>query len=257
MKYQKELDLLKSKVKPIYIEANKYVVLISTKGDQDIVTTTDFFIEDSLINEIKKTFPKDFFHSEEYHNKTKLKNRTWIIDPIDGTSNYASNLGLYVIQIALYDEQDIVLSYIYAPELNKTYYAVKGEGSFINDHHYVIPKTIRSSNFLISMVGITHTNEDKTFYEKLIDLSMEKKYKLRMLGSIGLELSLASEGIFNIFYTNVTNLWDLCPGLLLVREAGAILLNEKGEPYKLTDKNLFVCKDDAAKQILLHSILKG
>ena len=255
MNYLKELNLLKNIVKPIYKDACKYAKETTFKGEQDIVTSTDLYIEKHLINKILETFPNDMFHSEEYHSRTDLKNRMWIIDPIDGTSNYAVNLDLFVVQIALYDQDDIALSFVYVPKFDKTYYAIKGHGAYLNDQRILLSDMNQPSNFMISMVGLSHKNEDKTIFKKIIDLSITHKYKLRMLGSIGLELSLASEGIFNLFYTNVTNLWDLCPGILLSREAGAILLNEKGLPYHLGDKHLFVCKNEQAKNVLLKNIL--
>jgi myo-inositol-1(or 4)-monophosphatase len=75
-----------------------------------------------------------------------------------------------------------------------------------------------------------------------------------MLGSIGLEMALTSEGVFDLFYSNVTNIWDLYPGILLIKEAGGILLNEKGLPYNLGDLNLFVIKEKTTKKILEDSV---
>lgn len=255
MKYQKELDLIKSITKNIYTEAISHARETSFKGEQDIVTSTDLYIEKQLVSAIKNTFPSDHIHSEEFYNKTTLKNRTWLIDPIDGTSNYAANLGLYVVQIALYDDKDIVLSYIYAPILNKKYHAIKGEGAYLNDKKYHKSDQLDPSNFMISMVGLSHHQSDKTYFKKIIDLSIKHKYKTRMLGSIGLELALTSEGIFDLFYTNVSNLWDLCPGILLVREAGYTLINEKNETYKLQDSHLFVLRDQYSIDITRKHIL--
>ncbi|MCD4827143.1 MAG: inositol monophosphatase family protein [Acholeplasmataceae bacterium] len=255
MNYQKELDLLKRIVKNIYEDTIHRVKKTSFKGVQDIVTSTDLYIERHLIDEIKKSFPNDFIHSEEFHNQTLLKNRTWLIDPIDGTSNYAAKLGLYVVQIALYDQEDVVLSYIYAPTLNKTYYAIKGLGAFVNDQKYHVSDEHDPSNFMISMVGLSHSLSNQSYFEKMIDLSINHKYKMRMLGSIGLELSLTSESIFNLFYTNVTNLWDICPGLLLVREAGCISVNEKLMDYQLGDQHLFVFTDKKTIELLKAYVL--
>ena len=75
-----------------------------------------------------------------------------------------------------------------------------------------------------------------------------------MLGSIGLELALMSEGVYDMFYSNVTNIWDLYPGILLLKEAGAILLNERMEAYQLQDLNLFVARNEEVKEILKDMI---
>lgn len=253
MNYKKELDLLRSNIKSIYEKSKDFKTDITFKGKEDIVTSTDLFVEKQIIKLITKEFPNDYFHSEEFNKNTSLKDRTWLIDPIDGTSNYAIDLELFVIQIALYDKGDIVLAYIFAPETNKTYYAIKNYGAFLNGKSYNIYDK-KSSNFMISLVGLTHNKKNNHYFNKLIDLAVENKYKIRMLGSIGLELALTSEGVFNIFYTNVTNLWDIFPGILLLREAGAILINEKGKPYSLKDKNLFVCKEEKTKVLLKEFI---
>ncbi|BCR36079.1 inositol monophosphatase [Mariniplasma anaerobium] len=255
MTYEKELNLIKNVTKKIYEDAILTVKKTSFKGEQDIVTSTDLYIERHLIDAIKSNFSDDFIHSEEYHNKTVLKDRTWLIDPIDGTSNYASNLGLYVVQIALYDKADIVLSYIYAPKFNKTYYAIKGKGAYLNDQKYHVSDQHDPSNFMISMVGLSHKQSETSYFKAILDLAIEHKYKTRMLGSIGLELALTSESIFNLFYTNVTNLWDLCPGVLLVREAGLLVVNENFETYKLGDQHLFVCRDTQTLNIIKEHIL--
>jgi myo-inositol-1(or 4)-monophosphatase len=251
MKYRKELELLKGITKNIYSLSQTLDISSSFKGEQDIVTTTDLYIEKELIKKIKEDFPSDSFHTEEFNSKTLVQGRTWIIDPIDGTSNYASKLELYCIQIALFDEGDIVLSYIYVPEFEKEYYAIKGYGAYKNGIKYNVDSYKTKTNFLISMVGITIRDKDKTYYKKIIDYAMENKYKLRMLGSIGVELSYMSEGIFDLFYTNVTNIWDLYPGILLLKEAGAILVNETGESYSLGDENLFVFKNKQGFESLI------
>jgi myo-inositol-1(or 4)-monophosphatase len=75
-----------------------------------------------------------------------------------------------------------------------------------------------------------------------------------MLGSIGLELALMSEGVYDMFYSNVTNIWDLYPGILLLKESGAILLNERMEAYQLQDLNLFVARNEEVKEILKDMI---
>jgi myo-inositol-1(or 4)-monophosphatase len=105
------------------------------------------------------------------------------------------------------------------------------------------------------MVGITHKTKDKYYYKKILDVAIANKYKMRMLGSIGLELALMSNGVFDLFYSNVTNIWDLYPGILLLREAGAILLNETGNEYSLGDLNLFVCKNEEVLDKLKDLVL--
>jgi myo-inositol-1(or 4)-monophosphatase len=257
MKYQNELRVIEENIKKIFEETSNNFTT-ENKGEQDIVTSNDLYIERRLTEVIKKSFPEDYFHTEEYFNETKLQDRTWIIDPIDGTSNYARGLELFVMQLALYDKGDIVFSYIYAPIFAKTYYAIKGEGAYLNGKKFSLSKEMNTNNIMLSLVGFTHKTPDKTYYHKLLSSAIIHKYKLRMLGSIGLELALMSEGVYDMFYSNVTNIWDLYPGILLLREAGAILLNERMEDYRLNDLNLFVARNNEVKEILKDMIrMKG
>jgi len=255
MGYEKELALLKNHVKRIYKDVFSKGFDTSFKGVQDIVTSSDLEVESQLVALLKEAFPGDHFHTEESYASTELKPRTWVIDPIDGTSNYASHLNLYVIQIALYDQGDIVLSYVYFPGFDKTYTALKGHGAFINDQPYLVSSHQEQANFLVSMVGFTQKHSDKTYYQRLLKWSQSNQYKIRMLGSIGLEMCFTSEGIFDLFYSNVTNIWDIYPGILLLREAGAILVNEKGKPYRLNqDSHLFACKNRTVYDHFFRSI---
>ncbi len=254
MKYQQELNLLKTHVPRIYKEIDSSLKEVSFKSGDEIVTTTDLYIESELIKAIKHVFPNDTFLSEEFHKDGHLVNRAWLIDPIDGTSNYAVNFDAYVVQIALYDEDDLALSFIYVPSNEKIYYAIKGEGAYLNDKRIHVLDNKKPSNMMMSMVGYTNKNSDKTYYEKLLKFALKNQVKLRMLGSIGLELAITSEGIFTMFYTSVKNLWDLGPGVLLCKEAGAILFNETGKSYQLGDTHLFVVKSEEHKENLLKAI---
>lgn len=253
MKYQNELRVIEENIKKIFEETSNNFTT-ENKGEQDIVTSNDLFIERRLTEVIKANFPEDNFHTEEFYNETKLKDRTWIIDPIDGTSNYARGLELFVMQLALFDKGDIVFSYIYVPLFNKTYYAIKGEGAYFNGKRYHLNQEMNGNNIMLSLVGFTHKTPDKTYYHKLLNSAIIHKYKLRMLGSIGLELALMSEGVYDMFYSNVTNIWDLYPGILLLKESGAILLNERMEAYQLQDLNLFVARNEEVKEILKDMI---
>lgn len=254
LRYIKELNVLNESVRTVYQKAIENFKDVSFKEGDEIVTSTDLFIESNLIKAILKAFPNDTFLSEEFFKHGDLKDRTWIIDPIDGTSNYAVSLNMYVVQIALYDEGDLVLSYIYYPVEDKVYHAIKGEGSYVNGVKYHILDNHKPSNKLLSMVGYTNKHSKKEIYRKLLDYAVLKQLKLRMLGSIGLELAIMSEGKFVCFYSNIKNLWDLAPGVLLNRESGAILLNERFEPYQIGDAHLFVFKSTMIEKEIFEAL---
>lgn len=252
--YQKEMALLEKNIPLIYEEALKIKKEIKYKDGDEVVTTIDLFIEQKVIDLVLKEFPTDTFLSEEFHKYGNLKDRTWIIDPIDGTSNFSLDLDLFVIQIALYDQGDFVLSYIYHPRNKDTYKAIKGLGAYKNDVKYHLENKKMNKHMLLSLVGVTSRGKDQIYYKGLIEYAIKHQIKLRVLGSIGLEMSLMSEGILSIFYSGVTNIWDIAPGILLSRESGAQIFNEKGLLYEVGDKHLFIT-DSVDKKELVIDIL--
>lgn len=252
MKYSMELELLEKSVKNIFKKAEEQEKKISYKKRNEVVTSSDLFIETEIIKTIKAKFPDDKFHSEEFNRDTLLGDRTWIIDPIDGTSNYALNLDTFVVQIALYDKDKIVLSYIYMPRTNKTFYSIVGEGAYLDGNKTNVFSDLSQPNQLMSLVGLSHnTKKDKTFFMKLIDYTKEENIKIRVFGTIGYEMALMAQGAFVMLYTDVKNLWDVAPGLLLVKEAGACVFNESGNEYSLGDEHMFIfCNEEFAKTVL-------
>ena len=255
MKYNEELKMLKTIIPKLFELTEESEKKISYKQKNEIVTSSDLFIEKALIKEIKNNFPGDNIHSEEFNRGTELKNRTWLIDPIDGTGNYAHNLDLFVMQIALYDHDEVVLAYIYAPRFNKTFYAVKGEGAFLNNKRINVNTDGSMSNSLMSLIGLSHqSKQDKKTFDYLIDFAREKGFKVRVFGSAGFEMASMAEGIFSVLYTDVSNFWDLAPGLLLITEAGGFVINEDGEKYRLGDKQLFAFGNAEIKQSVLEYI---
>ncbi len=259
MTYEKELQLIKSTLPRLFAETEKEQAKISYKKMSEVVTSSDLFIESELIRVIKDAFPSDFFHSEEFNQYTELKNRTWIIDPIDGTSNYAHALDLFVNQVAFYDEGNIVLSVVYYPRVQKIFYAVKGEGAFMNGEKISVADST-SKNNLMSLVGISHqTEKNKDMFYQMIRFGYLNNIKIRMLGTLGYEMTAVASGSFSMLYTDVKNLWDIAPGMLLVREAGGYVVNQDGDDYQFGDEHLFCFCDKALieKAFLFMASLEG
>jgi len=255
MNYKRELELLQSTIPNLFEKTEASVKEVSFKVRDEIVTSTDLYIEQELINSILKEFPNDHFYSEEFHKNSSLQNRTWLIDPIDGTSNYAHQLDMFVVQVALYDQGDFVLSYIYAPKVHKTYYAIQGYGAYLNNTRIHTIQDADSRNRLMSLVGITHQSDsDKSMFQKMIHFCLQNKIKIRMLGAMGFEMAHLAQGSFVLLYTDVKNPWDIGPGLLLVREAGGLVVNDQGKSYSIGDNHLFACANDGIYLLLKQNL---
>jgi len=257
MNYKRELELLQSTIPNLFEKTESSKKQVSYKSRDEIVTSSDLYIEQELINAILKEFPNDRFYSEEFNKNSSLQNRTWLIDPIDGTSNYAHQLDMFVIQVALYDQGDFVLSYIYAPRVHKTYHAIKGYGAYLNNTRIHTIQDADSRNRLMSLVGITHhSDSDKSMFQKMIQFCQQNKIKIRMLGTMGFEMAHLAQGSFVLLYTDVKNPWDIGPGLLLVREAGGEIVNQYLKPYSIGDNHLFAYANENILLSLKHFLLK-
>ncbi|MBN2540525.1 MAG: inositol monophosphatase family protein [Bacilli bacterium] len=255
MNYKKELELLQEIVPVLFQKTEDQEKEISYKKRNEIVTSSDLFMEKGIIDAVLKQFPNDHFHSEEFNRDTELGDRTWLIDPIDGTSNYAHHLDMFVSQIALYDKGEIVLSYIHAPRVHKTFYAIKGEGAYLNGERISVFNDEGQPNRLMSMVGLSHqTTKDKYLFRHFIDFAYQNDIKIRVLGTMGYEMAAMAEGSFAMLYTDVTNYWDIAPGILLVQEAGGVIINQFGKPYKLNDEHMIVCCDETLKEHVIRTL---
>jgi myo-inositol-1(or 4)-monophosphatase len=149
----------------------------------------------------------------------------------------------------------VVLAYIYAPRFKKIFYAIKGEGAFLNGERISVNTDNSMSNSLLSLVGLSHqSKKDKKTFDYLIDFARENALKVRVFGSAGFEMASMAEGIFSVLYTDVRNYWDLAPGLLLIAEAGGLVINEYGKNYQLGDKQLFAFGNPEVKEKIFEYI---
>jgi myo-inositol-1(or 4)-monophosphatase len=256
--YLKELEVIRTTVNSIVDKLMTTDFIINTKQDDDIVTSMDLFVESKLIEVLNKEFKTDHILSEETNNHTNLIGRTWIIDPIDGTSNFASHLDLYCIQVALYENGQLVFAYIYIPQTKKEYYAIKDGGAYLNNQRITTKQDPKISNRLMSIIGCFRRPTTKNSLPvKLMEACINANLKLRNLGSVGVELALIAEGVYSVLYTPITNLYDIAPGLLIAKEAGSIITNYHFNEYTLGEKGMFVFSNEAVKEKMLEILKVG
>jgi myo-inositol-1(or 4)-monophosphatase len=224
------------------------------KGEFDIVTNIDLEIETYLIQKIKEHYPKDLILSEEMHSQSQIKNRTWTIDPIDGTFNFSLNIPIYGIQCSLIDEGKIVLGVIYLPHTKEVYHAIINKGSFLNNQRLLIKKTYDIKKSLISYGSYLH---DHLTYADMQHQSIGKLYpkvgKIRMYGAACVAFGFVASGRNIATIALIGNVWDLAPGVIIINEAGGVVTNLKGEPYKLYDFGVVAAVDHSVSSLILES----
>ena len=182
---------------------------VSIKGPNDFVSNADLKAEKIIIEELKKARPYYSIISEEEGSETnKDKNNTWIIDPIDGTTNFLHGVPHFATSIALKAGNEIVSGLIYDPIKDEMFYAEKDNGAFFNNQRIRVSKK-REVNTCLFATGGNSKDE--------VNLTVRKS------GSAALDIAYVAAGRYDGFFQNNLNLWDIAAGIIMIKEAGGII----------------------------------
>ena len=182
---------------------------VSIKGPTDFVSNADLKAEKIIIEELKKARPYYSIVSEEDGSeKNKDKNNTWIIDPIDGTTNFLHGVPHFAISIALKSNDEIVSGLIYDPIKDEMFYAEKNNGAFFNNQRIRVSKKKEITNCLFATGG---------YFKNKIDLPT------RSSGSAALDIAYVASGRYDGYFENDLNLWDIAAGIIILKEAGGMI----------------------------------
>ena len=182
---------------------------ISKKGPRDFVTKTDKRVESIIIEELSNTKKNYSFLSEEIGKiKNKDEENIWIIDPIDGTTNFLHGIPHFAICIALQSNKEIVSGLIFDPIKDEMFFAEKYKGSYLNNQRLRVSKKNVIDDCLFS------SNHDGVKFSNL---------NIRYTGCAALDLAYVAAGRFDGYFHNNINLWDVAAGSLMVLEAGGIV----------------------------------
>ena len=183
---------------------------VSKKGPADFVTNSDLKAEKIIIEELKKARPFYSIISEEDGSETnKDKNNTWIIDPIDGTTNFLHGIPHFATSIALKSNNEIVSGLIFDPIKDEMFYAEKDNGAFFNNQRIRVSKKREINNCLFATGGDNSKQK--------IDLPIRKS------GSAALDMAYVASGRYDGYFQNDLNLWDIAAGIIILKEAGGMI----------------------------------
>ena len=186
---------------------------VSKKGPRDFVTKTDKHVEKILIEELTKTKKNYSFLSEEVGSiKNKDKDNIWIIDPIDGTTNFLHGIPHFAISVALQKKDEIIIGLIFDPIKNEIFYAEKNSGSFVNNNR----SRVSNKSNLDDCLFASDNEGIKSIYPKL---------NIRNTGCAALDLAYVGCGRFDGYFHNKINLWDIAAGKIIIEEAGGKVNN--------------------------------
>lgn len=212
---------------------------VQHKGDRDIVTDVDLTIEYKVREFLNKMTPNTDFLGEEEASSTRLDSDrdVWTLDPVDGTSNFAHGIPLYAISLALVRQGEPIVASIVAPVLGLHYVAAKGRGAFGNGVQLQVSNADSLSESVVSIgdyaVG-DHSASKNERRLRLTALLAERVERVRMFGSAALDLAWVAEGRTDATIILANKPWDTAAGVLLAREAGALVIDATGKTHNFT-----------------------
>lgn len=201
------------------------------EGVNNLVTEVDHASEKAIIDVITKNFPDHYILSEEAGEIVQDSTYKWIIDPIDGTVNFAHHIPLCCISVGLEVDKQMVLGAVYNPFLNEFFLAEKGKGAMLNDKTIKVSSKEKVENACL-VTGFPYTYLDEPngplqVFERFI----RKGIPVRRLGSAAIDLCWVACGRFDGFYEHKLQAWDSAAGFLIVQEAGGKVTDLRGRPY--------------------------
>lgn len=205
-------------------------------GINNLVTEIDKASELFIVGELRNAFPDHGFIGEEFGAENKTADYQWIIDPIDGTVNFAHKVPLCCVSIALAFKEQVILGAVFNPMMNELFFAEKGKGAFLNEKRITVSKksTIETA-FLVT--GFPYNFPDvKPHPLEVFNKVVGKGLPVRRLGSAALDLCWVACGRFDAFWEYNLQAWDIAAGYLIVEEAGGKVTNFKKKPYTIWDK---------------------
>ena len=229
---------------------NKSFVVSNKEGINNLVTEADHASEKAILDVIKKEFPGHYILSEEAGEIIQDSSYKWIIDPIDGTVNFAHSIPLCCVSIAVEYNGEIVLASVYNPIMSELFFAEKGKGSTLNDKQIRVSKKQNVANACL-VTGFPYTyldvpNGPLQIFEKLI----RKGIPVRRLGSAATDLCWVAAGRFDGFYEHKLQAWDSAGGYLIVEEAGGKVTDFKGNKFSPYQPHILATNGDIHDEML-------
>uniref|UniRef100_A0A6B2LEA0 Inositol-1-monophosphatase n=1 Tax=Arcella intermedia TaxID=1963864 RepID=A0A6B2LEA0_9EUKA len=213
---------------------------ITFKADIDLVTKTDKEVEEMLMGAIRGRFPDHKFVAEENVSDGKgeevlTEAPTWLIDPIDGTTNFVHKFPFCCVSIGLAINKQVVVGVVYNPMLDELFTAIKGQGAKKNG----TPIQVSTTDSLQQSLVATGFPYDRSYTKQVLEVLqkvVEKVRDVRRAGSAALDMCYVASGVFEAYYENGIHAWDVAAGSLILLEAGGVVSG-----FAL-DKELDICK---------------
>jgi myo-inositol-1(or 4)-monophosphatase len=223
---------------------------VEYKGEFNPVTEVDRLCEQAIVKMILDIFPEHDILTEESPFEGKGSPWRWIIDPIDGTTNYFHGFPCFCVSIGLELEGDVKLGVVYIPTLNELFHAERGKGAFLNGERIAVSGIDRLDRSLLCTGFPYDVHEHVDFYLRFFRQFMVKSFGIRRPGSAAIDLSYLSAGRFDGFWEFKLHAWDVAAASLLITEAGGKVTDLQGRPFNIYAKEILASNGLIHQQML-------
>lgn len=214
---------------------------VSQKGRGNIATDVDRYVEGKVLSVLQEEYPEASMLGEETGSigRDDLEGLVWVVDPLDGTRNYASEVPFYSVVIGLVVDGEPVVGVNYDPVRKDLYEAELGKGAFLNGKRINVSKKTKVKESVLGM-DLSYSNEGARKGLELICGVWPNMQTLRIMGSSALGMSYVASGRIDLYFNHQLSPWDQVAGLLLVEEAGGLVTDRIGEPAGLYSDGIIV-----------------
>ena len=224
---------------------------VSLKGPANFVSAADRRAEEILRAELTKARSGYGFLGEESgRHEGSDKTHTWIVDPLDGTTNFLHGIPQFAISIALEREGTIVAGVIYNPANDELYMAERGKGAFLNDRRLRVAARTHLADAVIGCAVPHHGRGDLAQFRRELEAVQDKVAGLRRFGAAALDLAFVAAGRLDAYWERNLSPWDMAAGILLVREAGGFVTDLDGQEAMLTKGDIIAGNEPIHRDVL-------
>lgn len=243
MDYRKLLD----EVTPVVMGVGEVIMyeqktfsldMVEFKGKNDLVSYVDRNAENRLVEKLSKLLPGCGYINEEGGRTHDDAEYVWIIDPLDGTTNFVHGIPFYCTSVALRHGEEIVMGVIYEPGRNELFSAIRGQGAYLNGMRLRTSATVQADEALMSTGFPYRKGQNIDGYINLLRAFLHNTRGIRRMGSAAMDLAYTAAGRFDGFFEASLNPWDVAAGALLVTEAGGTVTDYWGGQNWLFGKSI-------------------
>jgi myo-inositol-1(or 4)-monophosphatase len=201
---------------------------VEEKSRNSLVTRIDQQSEALLVKALKELLPEAGIIGEEGIDNTQSDTYNWVIDPLDGTTNFIHGIPCYCISVALMHQQEVIIGVVYELNLDECFYGWKNGGAFLNGNKITVSANNQMQNALVATGFPYYDFKHSQAYLNLLEHFMKTTRGVRRLGSAAVDLAYVACGRFDAFYEYSLHPWDVAAGALLVKEAGGVVTDFSG-----------------------------